>query len=332
MVNSIALTPPRYQWRVIASIEVIRDFMWGQYLAYGYPAQASSGYTIYEFLNLHLNFVRWANDLGDHKRERALTFAERRLEPELSLIDQRRMAILDSGGKFKLDAVAPIGNSFEVALSEFKRDADSLVSIRRVFPHLLPSTERRGLPGVPVAGPSSTLKDYEYGMVDPPRGSSSHQGSSGKAKATPKTDAPQGATKRKVAPTGARAINAAMPDAPGSKAALAKYLSPGKELFFAARVYSIPDIAKHYGLEIEDENKPCFAHLLSKKEGAARMAICPCPTAKGHESNGSSAHRRPPGWDLSLIGVKYSRKATPAECQLCNYAIPEVNGRKKPKK
>ena len=315
--NKIALTPKRYQWRVVSSVECQRDFMASQYLAYGYPAEVAEGYTIVTLLDELIVHIRWADTLGDQEREQALSFGERKTREQLELNEQRRKTaahILDR----PLGAVAPASCVLVLSLRNFRRDASALVALRRTFPHILPSTSVRGLPGVPLGGAAAS------GEHKPPACGS--QGKPKDRKASPSSSKRKaGSGKMKRGPDSRTA------DEPGAKAALAKYLHGGASLFLSGRVYDLNKIANRFNLRPTGDDKPCFPVLLSKKEGEARLSLCPCFGKAGHESLGSAAHVRPANFDLAKIGAECSRKASSAECEECNYNTPEVNGRKKSK-
>ena len=82
---------------------------------------------------------------------------------------------------------------------------------------------------------------------------------------------------------------------------------------------AVDAIARKYGLQLTD---CCWPTLLSKKQGAARLALCPSVGKPGHESVDSAAHKVPPGWDLDEIGQQHSRRATSDELKFCNFSLP----------
>ena len=202
------------------------------------------------------------------------------------LNEERRKAAARSSLDQPLGAVATAGCVLVTALRNFRRDASALVALRRTFPHILPSTSVRGLPGVPLGGAAASAE------TKPPVGD---QGKPKERKSSKKTLGPSGKMKR--------GPDSRTADKPGAKAALAKYLNGGKSLFLSGRIYDLAKIAKYYDLELTGSSRPCFPVLLSKKEGEARLALCPCFGTAGHESLDSAAHVRPARWNLAKIGI-----------------------------
>jgi len=99
-------------------------------------------------------------------------------------------------------------------------------------------------------------------------------------------------------------------DDPGAKASsLVRVLDGGKTLFIAGVVHDLDAICTKWKLQ-RDEH--CWPVLLSTKQGAAALSLCPA-----HDTHGgitAKCHKQPPGFDrVAACKHPYAKQATQAQ-------------------
>lgn len=262
---------------VESSLLGVRDWFDRLLVGVGFSPAPDEGYSWTDVIDRQLEFVRYLNGLpaaeksnwqawaGDNFTKHALGRAQTLFKAQL---------VTSRPADEVVSAFLPDGASFFANISAKLEDAQPIAVVRRAFPSYFPS-EPVVLPGTSSSLPKSS------GMVGDRRQSAGGAGkSSGKGKGREK------------------------PDAPGSKANLAKTLDDGS-LFLASRVGDVKAIAEALKVGVNDL---CWPVLFSNKQGEAALALCPCP--EQHGGINSKYHKPPKGFDKAKFTKKYFAAAS----------------------
>lgn len=261
----------------------IRDWFTRLLLGVGFAATPDDGYSWADVVERQLELVRYINGLPNSERTswrqwaadnfitHALTRAQTLFKSKLSTSRPADEVIT---------CFLPDDAAFFSNISAKLEDAKPIAVVRRAFPSYFPS-EPVTLPGTT---PSSS------------RQASSSQGGGGSR------GAGQGRSDRAGGgggtPNGKNRMSE-LPDAPGSKAALAKML-PSGHLFIAAKVCDVHAVAEHLKVKPEDH---CWPVLFSTKKGEAALALCPEPDKHGGVN--SRWHKPPKNFDQARLLKKF---------------------------
>ena len=287
----LSAVPNGQLYTVQSVLEGIRGFGHRTFVALGYSADPSSrGYSFEALCDSQISFVKHAWEFGDAERGALLTFADEQFRAALEKAGElyRRQVMSAEPRDAALDAFLPVGCAYERNLHAKRANAAPIVSVRRAFPHLVPSAKPRFLPGVtPASGHGGGRGDSER--------------SKGKSQ-------------------GASSSGASNAERPGAKAHLAQQL-PDNTLLLGGRVYDLPAIAQSINVGVADR---CWPVVLSSKPGEAALALCPCPQSDGHRSMNGKMHARPEGWSITDVTSRFSKPATAAQLKR---AAPQADGR-----
>jgi len=298
--GSMFVKPKASETYVVDScLKQIGEFGSRLFFALNLALSPADGYAFTDGVNLQSKAVDFARSLPKTEQAEWLSW----------LGEQFVNNWLDEGGKHfhaklrsgrpdapeaQLSEYLPLNNPFYVNVKARLDRANPVAELRLAFPTVFPS-EPQPLPGTSAASSSSH---------DPP--------GDGRNKNKDKDKDKDKDKKRAGGGDG---------DKPGSKSDFAYPIS-NEELWMCGRVYKIDDIANQYKIT----TPKCWPVLLSNKEGAAKLALCPDHAAHGGLKG--DMHKRPSNFDLKKIFSEHTRAATKAENDKAGWK-PQKFGKKK---
>ena len=249
-------------------LETLIPFARATAITVGWNAVSTTGYTLASFFERQLRHIKWIRGMGSNEVDALLVKAQANCVKGLAL------ATIQSGRLFGdpepsgvvMDCILNFGSDFDVSMDAETKGYAPLIAVRRAFPHLLPASSPRSLPGVALPGPSKS-------PGKPPKDTSGTTGGS-------------------TAPK------------PGSKKGLASWPDDFKwDLQLGSFLFDCEAVANEYNLDV---NEVCWPVMLTSKDDDARMSVCPCPKAPGHSSVRDSAHARPKGFNIFAVSKKFA--------------------------
>ena len=284
--------PPEQRYIVDSVLEIMSLFAHATMIAAGWAASSSEGYTLAGLFKKQREHVKWCLAQGEVELATLLPHARANFENALQLAQEHvvRQLADPEPASVTLGCVLPFGSEFDKAMDRKTKGAAPLVTVRRAFPNLLPSSSPRSLPGVVLTSPGKTGGGGGGGGLSTGAGL-------GAGKGLGAVKAPGDGADR-LKPKG-------QPGAPGSKKTLVSWDDDG-HMRLGPYVYDVAAISKLYGLAV---NKTCWPVLLTNKKGGEALCLCDKWGTDGHTSLTSTAHQRPQKWNINTIEKQCAVKA-----------------------
>jgi hypothetical protein len=280
--------PDNQIYLVPSVIELVVPFASASFAAVGWPVTSTTGFTMSSLWQKQLSHVKFLLGMGDLESKSMLTEIDAAFRRALSDATTYMGNVLHDPEPATtiLDCVLPFGGAYEETIARQLAAALPMITVRRAFSHLLPTSAPRSLPGVvlPSAGAASSSAGAAVATIvgSPPGGPPVGGSPPGK-----------GAT---VLPPGSQQSLASWPDA--------------THMHLGNYIYDVEAICKHYSLDPSDF---CAAVNLSVKTGGAKLALCPHWKTDGHTSLTSSAHTVPKSFNLRHIQATMAKLVTGAQ-------------------
>ena len=288
--STYASVPCELHYRLESALRGAREFWVKLCTAAGYPSAPTTGVTIGAFFDDQISWVAQADGLPPQQKEEWLAWGETEFLGALrqaGVLRRERLTAAEPDRSF-LEGFLPSDLPFFQRRAARRRDSIHLVTVRRAYPSLLPSTLLT-IPGQQAYLPAKSAPSVAGAL-------SSTSPSRPVSFADVDTDGGSPASKR--------------PKAGPASAGLYMMLDP-THLFLAGWIYDLAAIAKFSKVKVDER---CWSVLLSTKTNP--LHLCPAPAQHGGAS--SKMHTAPAAFEaagLSEIHRRFAVRASVAQAK-----------------
>ena len=148
---------PFEQCFIVESVlELLIPFARATMITIGWNATSSTGYTLASFFERQLKYVKWIRGMGSHEVESLLAKAQANCVEGLALATLQCSRLLGDPepSGIVMNCILNHGSNFDVTMEAAAAGHAPLIAVRRAFPHLLPASAPRSLPGVVLSSPT----------------------------------------------------------------------------------------------------------------------------------------------------------------------------------